>query len=122
MSGFTSRLAPPLRKPEWVKISIRTGSGFAMVREMVKDLKLHTVCQEARCPNIFECFSNRTATFMILGENCTRRCGFCAVVPAAQADAAVALLARRHPGTARIGWVTGDADRVTVPALGLSFA
>ena len=49
-------------------------------------------------------------------------CGFCAVVPAAQADAAVELLARRHPGTARIGWVTGDADRVTVPALGLSFA
>ncbi len=49
-------------------------------------------------------------------------CGFCAVVPAAQADAAVELLARRHPGTARIGWVTGDADRVTVPSLGLSFA
>jgi phosphoribosylformylglycinamidine cyclo-ligase len=49
-------------------------------------------------------------------------CGFCAVVPAAQADAAVELLARRHPGAARIGWVTGDADRVTVPALGLAFA
>ena len=49
-------------------------------------------------------------------------CGFCAVVPAAQADAAVELLARHHPGTARIGWVTGDADRVTVPALGLSYA
>jgi phosphoribosylformylglycinamidine cyclo-ligase len=48
-------------------------------------------------------------------------CGFCAVVPAADADAAVALLAARHPGTARVGWVTGDADRVTVPALGLSF-
>jgi phosphoribosylformylglycinamidine cyclo-ligase len=49
-------------------------------------------------------------------------CGFCAVVPAAQADAAVELLGRRHPGAARIGWVTGDADRVTVPALGLAFA
>jgi phosphoribosylformylglycinamidine cyclo-ligase len=48
-------------------------------------------------------------------------CGFCAVVPAAQADAAVALLGARHPGTARIGWVTGEADRVTVPALGLTF-
>jgi phosphoribosylformylglycinamidine cyclo-ligase len=48
-------------------------------------------------------------------------CGFCAVVPAAQADAAVELLARRHPGTARIGWVTGDADRVTVPSLALAF-
>ena len=49
-------------------------------------------------------------------------CGLCAVVPAAQADAAVELLGRHHPGAARIGWVTGDADRVTVPALGLTFA
>ena len=49
-------------------------------------------------------------------------CGLCAVVPAAEADAAVELLGQHHPGTARIGWVTGDADRVTVPALGLSFA
>jgi phosphoribosylformylglycinamidine cyclo-ligase len=48
-------------------------------------------------------------------------CGYCAVVPAAQADAAVELLARRHPGGARIGWITGDADRVSVPALGLAF-
>jgi phosphoribosylformylglycinamidine cyclo-ligase len=48
-------------------------------------------------------------------------CGFCAVVPAAQADAAVELLSARHPGTARIGWVTGDADRITVPSLGLTF-
>ena len=79
MKGFTPRLAPPPRKPEWLRIQIRTDGSFNEVREMVKDLKLHTVCQEARCPNIFECFSNRTATFMILGDNCTRRCGFCAV-------------------------------------------
>lgn len=79
MSGFTSRLAPPRRKPDWIRIRLRTDGGFREVREMVSDLNLHTVCQEARCPNIFECFSNRTATFMILGENCTRRCGFCAV-------------------------------------------
>ena len=79
MSSFTPRLAPPPRKPEWLKIRIRTGGSFQEVRGMVEDLNLHTVCQEARCPNIFECFSNRTATFMILGDNCTRRCGFCAV-------------------------------------------
>ncbi|HZI92625.1 MAG TPA: lipoyl synthase [Patescibacteria group bacterium] len=79
MSGFTPRLAPTGKKPDWLKIRISTGGSFNAVREMVKDLDLHTVCQEARCPNIFECFSNRTATFMILGDNCTRRCGFCAV-------------------------------------------
>ena len=79
MSGFTPRLAPPPPKPEWLRIRLRTDGSFQEVREMVRDLKLHTVCQEARCPNIFECFSNRTATFMILGDNCTRRCGFCAV-------------------------------------------
>lgn len=83
MSGspapFTPRTSPPPRKPEWLKIQIRTDGSFAEVRSMVRDLQLHTVCQEARCPNIFECFSNRTATFMILGDNCTRRCGFCAV-------------------------------------------
>jgi len=79
MSSFTPRLAPLPKKPEWLRIKIRTGGAFNDVHELVRDLKLHTVCQEARCPNIFECFSNRTATFMILGDNCTRRCGFCAV-------------------------------------------
>ncbi len=79
MSSFTPRAAAPLRKPEWIRIRLRTDADFHRVRDMVSDLKLHTVCQEARCPNIFECFSNRTATFMILGDNCTRRCGFCAV-------------------------------------------
>src|SRR5262245_66660994 len=76
---FTPRSVAPPRKPEWLKIRLRTDGSFNEVRSMVQDLKLHTVCQEARCPNIFECFSNRTATFMILGDNCTRRCGFCAV-------------------------------------------
>jgi len=79
MSSFTGRLAPPPRKPEWIRIRLRTGEHFNDVREMVRGLNLHTVCQEARCPNIFECFSHGTATFMILGDNCTRRCGFCAV-------------------------------------------
>ena len=76
---FTPRTAPLPRKPEWLKIRLRTDGEFAAVRDRVRDLKLHTVCQEARCPNIFECFSHGTATFMILGDNCTRRCGFCAV-------------------------------------------
>ncbi|MGH9868274.1 MAG: lipoyl synthase [Candidatus Polarisedimenticolia bacterium] len=78
-TAFRARRDPPLRKPEWIRIRLRTDGAFQQVRAMVKDLKLHTVCQEARCPNIFECFSQGTATFMILGDNCTRRCGFCAV-------------------------------------------
>ena len=68
-----------LPKPEWLKIKLNMGDDFLEVRRMVNDLTLHTVCEEARCPNIYECWSNRTATFMIAGDVCTRRCGFCAV-------------------------------------------
>ncbi len=79
MSEFTSRLAPPRKKPEWLKIRIRTNEAFGAIRGMMDDLALNTVCEEAHCPNIYECWSSRTATFMILGDQCTRRCGFCAV-------------------------------------------
>ncbi len=74
-----TRLEKPLPKPPWIKVRLRTDDSFGRIRGMVESLNLHTVCQEARCPNIFECWSHGTATFMILGENCTRRCGFCAV-------------------------------------------
>ena len=67
------------RRPEWLRIKLRTTEEFAEVRRMMDGLALATVCEEARCPNIFECWSHRTATFMILGDVCTRRCGFCAV-------------------------------------------
>lgn len=66
-------------RPEWLKVRIRANEGFERVNDLIKDLSLHTVCQEARCPNIFECWSEGTATFMILGDICTRHCGFCAV-------------------------------------------
>lgn len=66
-------------RPDWLKVRIRANEGFDRVNDMIKDLSLHTVCQEARCPNIFECWSEGTATFMILGDICTRHCGFCAV-------------------------------------------
>ena len=72
-------LKEKLPKPEWLKIRLQMGEDFLEVRRMVNDLTLHTVCQEARCPNIYECWTNRTATFMIAGDVCTRRCGFCAV-------------------------------------------
>jgi lipoic acid synthetase len=74
-----SRLAPPLPKPPWIRIRLNHGEGHGKIRRMVEELKLNTVCQEAQCPNIFECWGHGTATFMIMGENCTRRCGFCAV-------------------------------------------
>jgi len=67
------------RRPEWLKIQLATGDAFNQVKRMLEGLHLHTVCQEARCPNIYECWSDRTATFMIFGDTCTRHCTFCAV-------------------------------------------
>jgi lipoic acid synthetase len=66
-------------KPEWLKIRIGDPSNQNHVLRLIEGLNLHTVCQEARCPNIFECWSDRTATFMLAGDICTRHCGFCAV-------------------------------------------
>jgi len=69
-----------LRKPEWLKIKLNTNENYTGLKKMMKEKKLHTVCEEARCPNIHECWAvRRTATFMILGDICTRACRFCAV-------------------------------------------
>jgi len=68
------------RRPEWLKIRLRTGEKYRRLRSMVAELELNTVCTEARCPNIYECWNAGTATFMILGDTCTRRCGFCSVI------------------------------------------
>jgi len=66
-------------RPEWLRITIKTDESFRQLRSMVSELRLNTVCQEARCPNIYECWNAGTATFMILGDTCTRTCGFCHV-------------------------------------------
>ncbi|AZK46223.1 lipoyl synthase [Paenibacillus lentus] len=66
-------------KPEWIRIKLTTGDNYQEIKEMMRSKTLHTVCEEARCPNIYECWANRTATFMILGDICTRACRFCAV-------------------------------------------
>ena len=66
-------------KPEWLKIRLGDPANQNNVLKLIEGLNLHTVCQEARCPNIFECWSDRTATFMLGGDICTRHCGFCAV-------------------------------------------
>jgi len=69
----------PLRRPEWLKAKIPGGPGYSKLKNIIDDHSLHTVCEEARCPNMGECWHSGTATFMILGDICTRSCGFCAV-------------------------------------------
>lgn len=68
-----------LQKPDWLRIKLTTDGHYSEIKNMMRSKTLHTVCEEARCPNIYECWSNRTATFMILGDICTRACRFCAV-------------------------------------------
>ncbi|MCK9860331.1 lipoyl synthase [Paenibacillus sp. ATY16] len=68
-----------LKKPDWLKIKLTTEGNYTEIKDMMRTKTLHTVCEEARCPNIYECWANRTATFMILGDICTRACRFCAV-------------------------------------------
>ena len=67
------------KRPDWLKIKLPVGDNYNEVRNLMRRLKLNTVCEEANCPNIAECWNNRTATFMILGDICTRTCGFCNV-------------------------------------------
>lgn len=68
-----------VRKPEWLKARVPGGENYSRLRSLIDERKLHTVCEEARCPNMGECWNSGTATFMILGDTCTRSCGFCNV-------------------------------------------
>jgi len=67
------------RLPPWFKVTMRQGPDYQDIRRTMDTLGLHTICEEARCPNVWECWNNRTATFLILGDICTRRCHYCAV-------------------------------------------
>src|SRR5689334_25274253 len=71
--------AETLRKPEWIRVRAGGGERFSEIKRVLREAKLHTVCEEASCPNIGECFGHGTATFMIMGDLCTRRCPFLAV-------------------------------------------
>ena len=75
----TTELKPRPRLPEWLRIKLPTSDTFSHTRSLLDELKLHTVCESAKCPNHWECWSKGTATFMIAGDRCTRACGFCAV-------------------------------------------
>jgi lipoic acid synthetase len=93
-------------KPDWLKVRLPGGEGYLRLQHLMRSQALHTVCEEARCPNIGECWSAGTATFMILGDTCTRACGFCAVTTGRPAGLdfseprrvaeAVALMGLRH--------------------------
>ena len=75
----TTELKPRPRLPEWLRITLPKSDSFARTRGLLGELKLHTVCESAQCPNHWECWEKGTATFMIAGDRCTRACGFCAV-------------------------------------------
>lgn len=106
-AGVTGGLDVSTRKPEWMRVKLSTGEDFRRLSKVSKDLGLVTVCEEAGCPNIFECWNEGTATFMLLGERCTRACGFC-------------LVDTNKPGAVDLGEPQRIAD--AVEALGLDFA
>ena len=75
----TAEIKKAIRKPDWLRVKLPTGKEYAQVREIVSKHKLHTICESGNCPNMGECWGEGTATFMILGNICTRSCGFCNV-------------------------------------------
>ncbi len=77
-----AQTARPARRPEWLKVKAQTGPNYSDLKRIMRSQSLHTVCEEAGCPNIYECWEEREATFLILGDRCTRRCGFCDVMTA----------------------------------------
>ncbi len=75
----TTESLRPAPIPEWIRVRVTEGGNFKELKQIVQGRRLHTVCEEARCPNIFDCWNRKTATFMILGDVCTRACSYCAV-------------------------------------------
>jgi lipoyl synthase len=80
--GCAQTARPAGRRPDWLKVRARTGPNYSDLKRIMRTQRLHTVCEEAGCPNIYECWEEREATFLILGDRCTRRCGFCDVMTA----------------------------------------
>jgi len=79
MESVLVSIAPKLERPRWLRAPAPSGENYRELKALIERLRLHTVCESAACPNVGECWNHRTATFMILGNVCTRRCGFCAV-------------------------------------------
>jgi lipoic acid synthetase len=91
------------RHPDWIKVRAPGGEGFAATKRTVQELALHTVCEEAHCPNLAECWGHKTATFMLLGDVCTRNCGYCAVAHGRPLAVDPQEPARVAEGVARLG-------------------
>jgi lipoic acid synthetase len=91
------------RHPDWIKVRAPGGEGFAATKRVVQELALHTVCEEAHCPNLAECWGHKTATFMLLGDVCTRNCGYCAVAHGHPVAVDPLEPARVAEGVARLG-------------------
>ena len=91
------------RKPPWLKVRLRSGPNATELKTIMRGLDLHTVCEEAMCPNIHECWEDREATFLILGDRCTRRCGFCDVMTAKPEPVDADEPARIAEAVARLG-------------------
>ncbi len=85
----------PLRRPEWIKVRAPSGETYERLQTLMRSKELHTVCEEAMCPNMGECWGSGTATFLMLGDVCTRTCGFCDI---------------KHGKPALMDW--GEAERV----------
>jgi len=94
---------PGVRKPAWLKVKLASGPNYTALKQLMRDAELHTVCEEAMCPNIGECWEEREATFLILGMKCTRRCGFCDVMTAKPESVDLAEPARIAEAVARMG-------------------
>jgi lipoyl synthase len=106
------------RHPDWIKVRAPGGPGFAATKRVVQELALHTVCEEAHCPNLAECWGHHTATFMLLGDVCTRNCGYCAVGHGRPVAVDPAEPGRVADGVARLGLrhvVVTSVDRDDLP-------
>ena len=104
-TAIASDSPAPVRRrlPEWLRFQLPTSQSFARTRSLLDELKLHTVCESAKCPNHWECWSKGTATFMIAGDRCTRACGFCAVATAKPLPLEADEPARVAEATRRLG-------------------
>jgi lipoic acid synthetase len=110
--------AEPSRKPSWLKVKAPGGPNYVALKHMMRDLKLHTVCEEAHCPNIGECWEHKAATFMILGDVCTRNCAYCAVAHGTPAPLDVGETQRLADAVAQMGLkhvVITSVDRDDLP-------
>ncbi len=96
-------ITPTRKIPDWIKVRVTEGENYKELKQLVRDQRLHTVCEEAHCPNIYDCWNRRTATFMILGAVCTRACRFCAVTSGRPTEFDITEPLRVAESVARLG-------------------